>query len=222
MTHLSPDPFATYDAAYVMGALSDADQTAFEEHLGRCPDCRNAVQQLMPMRGLLQKVPGLPDNEAQQLPPMPQTVLPAMLRSVRRRHLRRRWLAGLAAAAAVVCLVAGTAAVVGHPSNGTAPGQSVALSTTAAAPLQATLRIETKSWGSELQMHCRYVGSATWSGATYELVVVPKAGGRTQTVARWTAHPGKEAVVTGSTNLTPTQISEVRVEGPGGNVLLHS
>ena len=32
----TPDPYATYDAAYVLGALSPQDRAAHEAHAGRC------------------------------------------------------------------------------------------------------------------------------------------------------------------------------------------
>lgn len=54
MTH---DEFATWDAAYVLGALSPADRRAFEEHLRDCERCGAAVGELAGMPGLLGSVP---------------------------------------------------------------------------------------------------------------------------------------------------------------------
>ena len=42
----SPDPFEHEDAAYVLGALSRADRTAYEAHLRTCPRCTAAVAEL--------------------------------------------------------------------------------------------------------------------------------------------------------------------------------
>ncbi|MEZ0363285.1 carotenoid oxygenase family protein [Mycobacterium sp. pUA109] len=39
-------PYATWDAAYVLGSLSAADRHEFEGHLDRCPACRRAVTEL--------------------------------------------------------------------------------------------------------------------------------------------------------------------------------
>lgn len=45
--------YAMWDAAYVLGALSDADRREFEAHLGRCTSCRTAVAELTAVSPLL-------------------------------------------------------------------------------------------------------------------------------------------------------------------------
>ena len=47
------DQYSTWDAAYVLGALSDADRHEFEGHLSSCPACQGAVGELAGMPGLL-------------------------------------------------------------------------------------------------------------------------------------------------------------------------
>ncbi|NIH79939.1 hypothetical protein FHX46_002469 [Amycolatopsis viridis] len=51
-----PDEFVTYDAAYVLGALSPEDRSAFEEHLRTCDRCSRAVAELAGLPGLLSQV----------------------------------------------------------------------------------------------------------------------------------------------------------------------
>ncbi|BBX11023.1 retinal pigment epithelial membrane protein [Mycobacterium novum] len=46
-------PYATWDAAYVLGSLSRADRREFEGHLDRCSSCRSAVAELAPIPRLL-------------------------------------------------------------------------------------------------------------------------------------------------------------------------
>jgi AAA ATPase domain/Putative zinc-finger len=47
------DKYAHWDAAYVLGALSEVDRRVFEAHLGECPSCRDAVTELSGMPALL-------------------------------------------------------------------------------------------------------------------------------------------------------------------------
>jgi hypothetical protein len=44
---------AQWDAAYVLGSLSEVDRREFEAHLGECPPCRDAVTELSGMPALL-------------------------------------------------------------------------------------------------------------------------------------------------------------------------
>ena len=53
---MSTDEFATYDAAYVLGALSPTERMAYEAHLTGCPSCSGAVTELAGLPGLLAKV----------------------------------------------------------------------------------------------------------------------------------------------------------------------
>jgi carotenoid cleavage dioxygenase-like enzyme len=45
--------YATWDAAYVLGSLSDADRHAFEAHLAGCAPCRQSVTELTAISPLL-------------------------------------------------------------------------------------------------------------------------------------------------------------------------
>ncbi len=47
------DKYALWDAAYVLGALSEKDRREYEAHLGECPSCRDAVTELSGMPALL-------------------------------------------------------------------------------------------------------------------------------------------------------------------------
>jgi Putative zinc-finger len=52
----SPDKFAQWDAAYMLGALSPADRREYEEHLASCSACQAAVSELAGIPGLLAQV----------------------------------------------------------------------------------------------------------------------------------------------------------------------
>lgn len=55
---MTADEFATYDAAYVLGALSPEDRQAFEQHLQECDRCAAAVRELAGLPGLLAQTRG--------------------------------------------------------------------------------------------------------------------------------------------------------------------
>ena len=110
------DAYATSAGPYVLGALSPADAQAFAHHLSGCAACRAAVQELAALPGLLSRVPagaladpvqgaGAPVPDAGRVP---DTLLPAMMRSVRAQRRRRRVAgsvaAGLVAASAVTAV----------------------------------------------------------------------------------------------------------------------
>ena len=47
------DKYAQWDAAYVLGSLSEMDRREFDAHLGECPACRDAVAELSGLPALL-------------------------------------------------------------------------------------------------------------------------------------------------------------------------
>jgi len=78
---VSTDEFSTYDAAYVLGALSPPERSAFEAHLRTCTSCAAGVTALAGLPGLLAKVPL--EQVIDPAPvPLPQTLLPRLLREV--------------------------------------------------------------------------------------------------------------------------------------------
>lgn len=102
--------------AYAVDALDDAERAEFEKHLATCASCRAEVDGLREAAGMLAELtavappPALRDavladiRTVRPLAPRTRTEAPAR---------RRRWLAGVAAAAVVAALGAGTA--VWHP-----------------------------------------------------------------------------------------------------------
>ena len=96
------------DGAYVLGALSPEDRVAFERHLPSCPECAQSVRELAGLPGLLARVP-VEILDPDKLPmPVPDTLLPALVRRVRRSQRRRTWITGgLVAAAAAIAIGGG-------------------------------------------------------------------------------------------------------------------
>ena len=50
---MSDDTYLTWDAAYVLGALSSVERREYEAHLETCARCRTAVVELGGMPALL-------------------------------------------------------------------------------------------------------------------------------------------------------------------------
>lgn len=128
-------PFVRDDGAYVLGALTPSERLEFERHLAGCPDCSRRVRELAGLTGLLARVsPRVLEDQpsgADDVPPVPGSVLSALVGDVRRDHRRRRWLAaGLAAAAVVVGAVVGVLGA-GLVGDGDAAGRPEATSPTA-------------------------------------------------------------------------------------------
>ena len=84
----TPDPFREWDGAYVLGSLSTAERLAYEEHLAQCASCEREVCGLAGITGLLSRVPTAWAVQSLETDPeVPATVLPRLVRAVRRRHL---------------------------------------------------------------------------------------------------------------------------------------
>jgi anti-sigma-K factor RskA len=94
-------------AAYALDALDPADREAFEEHLARCPECREAVAAFQDLAADL--------AHGADAPPPPPALRDRILAEARRdgsnvvAFPRRRWLLPVAGAAAVAAGIAALA-----------------------------------------------------------------------------------------------------------------
>jgi hypothetical protein len=213
---MNDDEFATYDAAYVLGALSPADRRAFEEHLAECPSCAESVAELAGMPGLLAKVP---ISEISDLPdePMPATLLPRLVTKSTQARRRSRWIAGGVALAAAACMAV-VLVITLLPGGSTKPAQT-AMTPLGAEPIHATAAIQNVAWGSKISVHCGYDPVTYGGGGDYSLTVTAKDGKRQQ-VGTWWASPGKDAVFDGTTALHPADIASIDIRDSGGHALL--
>jgi len=215
---MNDDEFATYDAAYVLGALSPADRRAFEEHMSGCPACAESVAELAGLPGLLARVPV---SEISDLPaePMPPTLLPRLLTESTRAHRRSRWITGGAALAAAASLVA--VLLITLLPGGSTEAKQTAMTPVVVAPIHATAAIQNVDWGSKISVRCGYDASSSSyeGGGDYSLTVTAKDGKREQ-VGTWWASPGKDAVFDGATALHPSDIASVDIRDASGHVLL--
>jgi hypothetical protein len=200
-------------AAYVLGALPAGERSEFETHLATCPDCRQTLADMAGIPGLLSRV--TPADLADDAVPLPDTLVPGLLRAVRRSGRRRRLAVAGLSAAAVVLAIAGTVAVVDR-SDGEPPG--VAMTAVVDSPVRATADLVAHKWGTEISMNCRYADKSEWS-RPYALVAIDDDGAELE-IATWTVGPGKTASVSGSVPLQPDQIDSLEVRTTSGKALL--
>ena len=223
------DQFATFDAAYLLGALTPQDRADYEEHLAGCPDCRHSVHELAGLPGLLGSVPVEQALRAGEPgPDVPVTLLPRLLAEVERARFRRRWTSGVigAAAAAVIAVLV----VVGvHATSQTDPARQAEtpvslvrhmVPVAAGVPITATAHLDAKTWGTLIRIRCVYHEASQppgehypQQGVTYSMLVTDGAG-HSREIADWVAVPGQPAVVDGSTSLMPDEIASLEVVGP--------
>lgn len=225
------DPFAETAGAYVLGTLEREERAAFDEHLARCGACREAVDDVAHLPGLLAAVPpgGLADPPPSVLSGLLAAIADDDLTTRRTARRRRLWTGtGLVGAAAAGFVAAALVLPVGGGSQDDRPGgdlTSVALTTTATLPLSASVELEPVSWGTRLVVTCRYdeVGADAYAGPSAAPVeyalVVRDTDGAAQQVATWLAGPGDTLTVPAATALELHEIAALEMTSAGVVVL---
>lgn len=221
--------FADWDAAYLLGALSQADRRAFEEHLESCDRCVRAIAEMAPTLGLLARVDperaeslqgdAVPGHAVQgPWPPASTGTKAALLARAAREARRRRgrWTGALAAAAAVVVAVIVAVTALLPPAGGS---RAVELAAVVDAPLVASVELASAAWGTRIDLECSYGGDGgadAQGGLPYTLVVRDRDGNASE-VSSWRAAPGATARLTAATALDVDEIGavEIRMEGSG-------
>jgi hypothetical protein len=230
------DPFTTSAGPYVLGALSPGERTDFEAHLPACPDCRRAVEELAGLPGLLSRTPrevvdALGEDDpvatlrarghgaAAGAEAVPDTVLPAVLRTVRQRRTTRRaaLAGGLAAAAALVSVLVWPGGEDPAPTAG--GGDVQQMDPLLPVPITATVQLTEVGWGTKVDLVCAYAQAAAEEPFPYALVIADAAG-TTQQIGTWTAVPGRDAALSGATSWTRDQIATVEVRTLTGTAVL--
>ena len=228
-------PFALDCAAYVLGSLSPGERLALERHLVGCQSCTRTVREVAGLPGLLDRVDATllespPDDQ-----PLPDTLLPALTRAVRRRGRQRTFVAaGLAAAVAIVAV--GVPAVLSLDHGGEAPSPTAPtatagqypvadrpMSAVGEVPVEATLGLEPVTWGTRLLLTCTYEPESV----EYELppsvdytLVVRTRDGRTEQVGSWRSVGGMTMRLTAGTAADQDDIASVEVRTRSGRVVL--
>jgi len=227
-----------WDAAYVLGALSPDERRQFEGHLEGCAECRASVAELAGMPALLSRAAppvapepasptprndpaGHPSETRSSRTPQGSGSLAALAHRVRRRRIRRRWLAGGAAALAALAI----AVAVVLPMRLNAPDTRITLAQTVQSPITATVSLTSKRWGTEIGMTCGYENEPAGVAVGYRsyALYVTDASGRATRVASWSAWPGSEIHTSGAVDTPKGKLRTVQVRDvKTGTVLLSS
>jgi hypothetical protein len=230
------DEFALWDAAYVLGSLSEADRRAFETHLQGCPSCRQSVGELSGMPALLGQLSAdeVSDIGDPDLVAPPDRVLTSLLATVHRRRRTARlvtWTTAVAAAAAVVLAVTVFVQVrSASPSSAPPRVEASAQPMTPVAPTELTARVAmtSRNWGTQIDMNCDYPAESTADTDANEppdrlAMQVVGRDGKQDRLSTWTAVKGVDATLVGNTSMPIGQIASVQiVAADTGNVLLQS
>jgi hypothetical protein len=223
-------PYARSDAAYVLGALTPEERHQYEQHLRDCDTCTAAVREVAGLPGLLARLSadrviamgnpgaggagagGVGAAGAGAEPPLPQTLLPRLLRQVRRD---RRWfrlrVASAAAAVAAVVAAAGTAGVE-QMSRPRPPvvSRTVALQAVGNHPLHGSVQLIRWSWGTTVRVTCQSEHGAGDTNGVYTLYVTDRSGAE-YAVSSWRSGPEDVITVPGGISLMPDEVVSFRV-----------
>ncbi|WP_099243588.1 zf-HC2 domain-containing protein [Mycobacterium sp. shizuoka-1] len=221
-------PYAMWDAAYVLGALSYPERREFEAHLRVCPPCAAAVSGLGGIPALLSTIDRDYIDAIDVRAPAAMSVPRAeLLARVALRRRRSRALTATLASAAVVAIGVGVGvhsdAIMLRPMLQRA--STVTLLPMRPVSLSATVTLTPRAWGTRIDMNCAYAlggagsGDADATDATLAMVAVGRDGSHVQ-VATWTAHTGVPAVLGGSTSMPMDQIAAVQVVTAGAGAVL--
>jgi anti-sigma factor RsiW len=228
------DQYVLWDAAYVLGSLSDADRCEYEAHLRDCRSCIQSVDELRGLPALLghltaDEVIAIDDGVSETLAPSRGQMLtlpPA--RASRRRRVTRVAILSAAAAVIVLGVLAGTQSHWGSTTS-VLRADSSAVTMIAVAPteLTATVAVTGHDWGTQIEMNCTYpVEVSTSAPDADELsrklaMVVVGRDGRQDRLATWMAVDGVRATPAGSTSMPIDQIAAVEiVSADTGDALL--
>jgi Putative zinc-finger len=204
--------------AYVLGALEREERSGLEAHLETCDICRDELDRLAPLPGLLSR---LTIDEAEVLataePESPKSPAPLerALFDVARERRRSRLMRVAAVAAA---LVVAAAAVVSGPLLGDGVDEPAPLTAAASDPgtgVHGSAELSGEPWGTRLELslagvrpgeHCRLVARA--------------AGGRSEVAATWRAGYLGTAEVPGAVAIPPERLRSLDVVTADGRVLV--
>ena len=211
-----PDRYASWDAAYVLGALSPAERMEFEEHLAGCPACRSGVAEIAGLPGLLASVDPEDAASLTEAPTSdgepaedsaPVGLLPGVLASVRRQTRLTRVLVGTAAA---VVLLLGVGFGVGWLRPDADQARRLAFSPVEPSNITAVVDVVPLARGTQLDVECQYGGAAypdpSGGQPEYSIVVTDRSG-HSSSVKDWPVSTEKVMHPSGT---TPLRISDIR------------
>jgi hypothetical protein len=208
------DQFELWDGAYVLGALSPAERDAYEEHLVDCAACRARVAEIGSLPLLLADL-SLDDVTAESdAGPLPETLLPRLMRAADSRRRRTRVLFGALASVAAACIA--TLVVVlwpGGRNSGHTPPEAagwVTMHAPGASPLQASVRLVAKDSGTEVDLRCRYDDMKDDKSPPYGLIAYNRAN-QAEDIGWWSVPAGAERTYRNNSSFAANDIARVEI-----------
>jgi hypothetical protein len=207
------------DGAYVLGALSPAERSAYERHLATCSFCREAVRDISTLPDLLSRLDAeefakLIDPSLSRGPHAPAR------RRDKGKAFRVRVLS--TAAAAVLAAMVGVGVVVWTRDGAPAvppPGPAVAMTPVAeVSAMSATVRLTSTAGGTKVDMVCSYSKNAPHA-YTFRLIAFGPQGEKEQ-VGSWQAWPGTDFPMPGMTHFPRGSLARLELVRSDGKVVL--
>jgi hypothetical protein len=208
------------DAAYLLGALDDGQQAAFEQHLARCPLCQERIERFGDLPAVLARadvsawIPELP----------PDTLLPRLLREAAASRRRRAWRLGVLATAAA-CLVAllATAGVLGWQHAHQPRTLTMQPVGPDAEGVHATIQLIGSGSDIRVKLACGYHadGSGYQHGWTpsYRMVIFNRRGDMVD-LGSWTPQPDEDVQLVRASPWPRQSISKIEVADDRGRTVL--
>lgn len=213
------------DGAYVLGALSPAERTAYERHLATCSFCREAVRDISTLPDLLSRL------DAKEFAKL---VDPSLSRAgehhpIRRLVTRRKKSTALrvrvlsTAAALILVALLGVGAIVLTRDTASpaavASGPAVVMTAVGgASPVTATLRMTSKAGGTRIDLTCSYSKTAT-KPYTFRLIAYGPDDEKEQ-IGSWQAEPGTDFPMDAVTHFAAGSLSRLELVQYDGKALL--
>ena len=218
---MDDDPYAMWDAAYVLGSLSSNERREYESHLSGCKPCRTAVAELSGMPALLalltrEEVQALEADQPEPPPLRPQ-VLESLLAKVSWRRRRSRWVTAsvlTAAAALAIGLVITLWPTAARQDGDTPQAASPVLTMTQVepSPVNATVILTQHEWGTRIEMACTYGSWSNRDAPPQELaMVVIGRDGQQHELATWMGVTGKTALPGASVAMPMDRLGAVQI-----------
>jgi hypothetical protein len=205
--------------AYVLGALEREERSELEAHLESCPVCREELDRLAPLPGLLSRLSvaeaeelAAPEPDPAERPAPLEGALAAVTRARRRSRV-------LQVAAAVAALALVVVLAVGDPrsreGDGVAPAPLTASAFDARTGVEGVAELGRRPWGTRVRLRL----SGVRPGERCRLVARGE-GGRTEVAATWRADYLGTADVPGAVAIPPHRLASLHVVGSGDRLLV--
>ncbi len=222
------DPFKDWDAAYILGALSQEECLEYEKHVTACPSCSTALGEISHLPQILARIDAevalsLSDGSslsgAETRWDDAEFIKRLALRAeaVRKKD-RVRVKIGLVAAVIISLTVGVTTGIVLHSPNSpegsatSSTGNSLRVTNLHPEVMTALFRATSKTWGTQIDWSCTYaVGVSTgYSTTSYDLLITDTAGKRSL-ISTWSAAGSKATGLVATTELQISQIKSVEI-----------